>query len=319
MIHENLVTFHFPPWTRPMPSITGVSINPTCFVAGSSVSELAALGMNRPSCHPTIRELKNLPHNQRKSAILRAEVQRGMTTERIRNAMAYARYIRGVATGSIVGGTPAVTLFIDSPCTVKDGALQIPYGAAVIAIDGETQLEARFMLAEDGGDDSADWKFPVHIFHSCDHSVAKQYLVDVNTFGVKMSTRDASALDQTGRLTGVVRDALRTLQLEDKVINHNRPRPATKQLISRTQLWAGIVGFLTGKPMTSRGLGVVAEEFNNPLAKSKEYEFGHDAAVFAAVKLIELAKSNPETRDKLADAWSAIGASYASSSLNVAS
>ena len=298
-----------------MASIKGIAVGATRFSGASSIAELSGFGVFQPSRQPKKTDVKNLSHNQRKSAALREQVQRGMTAERVRNAEDFARYIRGVETGSIIGGTPSITLFIDSPCIVKDGGLQIPYGAGVIAIDGETQLEARFILAEDQCEGAADWMFPVSVFHSCDHNVAKQYLVDVNMFGLRMNTKVAASLDQTGRLTLVVRDALKSLGLLPNVLNFNATRPTKRQLIARTQLWAGIVGFLTGKPSTTRNLSNLAEEFNNPLPKSKEFEFSHEAAVFAAIKMLELAQSNPETRDLLADSWSGIGASFAGAGL----
>ncbi len=83
---------------------------------------------------------------------IRDEVQRLFAGAKAKNVPAYADYIVEVYEGEVDGITPPIILYPEDglACEIDEfgkGFIQVPYDKRLVAIDGETQLTARFEAA----------------------------------------------------------------------------------------------------------------------------------------------------------------------------
>src|SRR5207249_4653528 len=81
---------------------------------------------------------------------------------------------------------------------------QIPYGAQVVAIDGETQLAARFVAADINSMTKQEM-VPVILCHGQTIDWARQVFHDLNTLGVQPNAALSISMDQRDPLTFVAR------------------------------------------------------------------------------------------------------------------
>ena len=79
---------------------------------------------------------------------LRKDVQRLFEGAKRANVESYAKYIVAVGEMKISGMTPPIILYSPAPLSMDDTAILIPWDAQIAAIDGETQLAARYEAAE---------------------------------------------------------------------------------------------------------------------------------------------------------------------------
>ena len=130
--------------------LKGQAINDTKFVGVSSLNQLESFGLARPSVleHALVRDMKK-DHKLACGVTLRREIQRRMDKPRMVRARFYARYMEDVEINGRAGGTPPITLWVGHAEVGECGDLIIPYGEPLIAIDGETQTEGRFMMRDD--------------------------------------------------------------------------------------------------------------------------------------------------------------------------
>ncbi len=78
---------------------------------------------------------------------LRKDVQRLFEGAKRANVESYAKYIVAVGEMKISGMTPPIILYSPAPLSMDDTAILIPWDAQIAAIDGETQLAARYEKA----------------------------------------------------------------------------------------------------------------------------------------------------------------------------
>ncbi len=140
---------------------------------------------------------------------VRSEVQRSFEGAKKRNVPPYAEYIGRLHRGE-PGLTPAIILWSHESLLTELGEkgaalIQIPYGAQIIAIDGETQLAARFEAARANPNSKGD-RIPVMICHGRETAWARQAFHDVNTYGVKPNAALSIGMDARDPLTSVARD-----------------------------------------------------------------------------------------------------------------
>ena len=184
--------------------ITGVAVNNTKFVGVSTLNQLENYGLMRPSTveDATVKEMKG-DRRLRQANDLREEVQRRFDAKRCRNAKAYGRYIEQVEIGGRPGGTPPITLWCHD-AKVEEGGLLIPYGHPLVAIDGETQTEARYLLR-----DEDDFAIPetgnnpvaVVVYYGVDETFARQILHDFNAYTNPVSEKQLAAQNVHGPVT----------------------------------------------------------------------------------------------------------------------
>jgi DNA sulfur modification protein DndB len=142
---------------------------------------------------------------------LRLQVQRLFQGEKRKNVESYSQYIVGLHRGED-GLTPTIVLW--SPNVLEyeevengDGMarLLIPFTERLIAIDGETQLAARY-VARDIDQDTAETWVAIKVCHGRNVDCAKQVFHDLNVLGVQPNAALAIGMDNRDPLTAVARD-----------------------------------------------------------------------------------------------------------------
>lgn len=273
-------------------TIQGVSVNSTKFIGVTDLKTLASAGISRPSSKAS--ELGGSDKAYSNCHELRQDIQRAFNKARKDNAQSYARYIRGLETKGAAGGCPPINLFTPSVCRIENGMLEIPFRASLVAIDGETQLEARFILLDEDVKNAADWKIPVVIWHGCGDDMARQYLVDTNLYANPINSVTAMSMDRTGRLTAAVKMAIKNAGYTDKQINQASDLPGKRKAITLRQVTAATVGYILGDFIAEKSYLNVVDELNSSVPVSNRFEF--DAVQVAdAVTSILRAAAHQET------------------------
>jgi DNA sulfur modification protein DndB len=152
-------------------------------------------------------ELENLRH-------LRLEVQRLFDGAKEKNVESYAKYIVQVHERKIDGMAPPIILYAEKALPVEQtkeqdgistGRILIPWRIPLVAIDGETQLAARFEAANINPETADDF-VPVVICHGKDPAWARQVFYDLNLLGVRPNAAIGLGFDQRDPLTHVARE-----------------------------------------------------------------------------------------------------------------
>ena len=225
--------------------LLGTSVTSTKFQGVSTLSELHhKFGLERPSKleRRTQAELKNDPEMVQKSKRLRDAVQRRFNKQRMERAGRYADYIEQVENGARVpGGTPAITIYADCgsvPFDSDDEGLKISRGTPMIVIDGETQTEARFLLAEDDRlPESIDWPVAVTVYHGVSEEFARQILHDYNRYAHPVTERQTSKFNSKGPITRAARLALAKSGIKLEQINDRGTAATKKHLMAWDQVF----------------------------------------------------------------------------------
>jgi DGQHR domain-containing protein len=140
---------------------------------------------------------------------IRLEVQRMFKGAKEKNVEPYAQYIVGLENGQD-GITPQIVLFTPSELKVQVneqgyGELFLPWDVELVAIDGETQLAARFEAANINAN-TKKAKVDVKICYNRSLEWAKQAFHDLNLLSVRPNAATAIAMDMRDPLTSVTRD-----------------------------------------------------------------------------------------------------------------
>lgn len=135
---------------------------------------------------------------------LRKDVQRLFEGAKRANVESYAKYIVAVSEKNMNGMTPPIILYSPAPLSMDDAAILIPWDAQIAAIDGETQLAARYEAANIKPETKNDF-IPVLICHGKPKEWARQVFHDLNLLSVKPNAAVAIGMDQRDPLTHVAR------------------------------------------------------------------------------------------------------------------
>ena len=147
------------------------------------------------------RQLENLYR-------IRQEVQRLFEGAKRKNVIPYAAYIIAVHEGQD-GMIPPLILYCEQELPIRQnsdgtGILQIPWEAQLVAIDGETQLAARFEAGDLKPETKTDF-VPVVICHGRSLEWARQVFHDLNLLAVRPNAAVGIGMDQRDVMTGVAR------------------------------------------------------------------------------------------------------------------
>ncbi len=140
---------------------------------------------------------------------IREDVQRLFEGAKAKNVEPYADYIVDVHNGDD-GITPPIILFSEQPLqfAVDEkwgfGSLLVPWGAHLVAIDGETQLAARYEAANKDPDTENGY-VAVYICHGFSKNWARQAFHDLNVLGVRPNAAVSIGMDARDPLTGIAR------------------------------------------------------------------------------------------------------------------
>ena len=219
-------------------TINGFSVTSRKFQGVSTLNQLRQYGLERPSMleKRTTKELASDGAAISDSKALRDRVQRRFGKPRLDRAERYSSYIEQTEGEALaMGGSPAVTLFASTPFDTGEGMgyasdgwcdLQVPYGTTLVAIDGETQTEARFILAE-RLPESAEWPVAITVYHGVSEDFARQILHDYNRYAHPVAERETSSFNKRGPITSAAMLAF-DKSGHDKAAMNPRGERATK-------------------------------------------------------------------------------------------
>jgi DGQHR domain-containing protein len=162
---------------------------------------------------------------------VREEVQRLFAGQKAKNVEPYADYIVNVYKGDVDGITPPIILYSEQKLAVSENEpggdlIQIPYDKRLVAIDGETQLAARFEAAN-RVPGTKDEFVAVYICHGRDKQWARQCFHDLNVLGVRPNAALSIGMDARDPLTRVAREVERRVPFFRNRVNKARRQLAT--------------------------------------------------------------------------------------------
>jgi DGQHR domain-containing protein len=246
-----------------------------------------------------------------KVAELRDDVQRMFEGSKRKNVPSYAKYIVGLQHGA-EGMTPPIILY--SPDELPSdhnssglGYLQAPYGTKLVAIDGETQLAARYEAANIDPA-TAKEKVAVYVIHGRPKNWARQSFHDLNLLSVKPNTALGIGMDARDPLTQVARTVeIKVPFLRGRVNKARRQlRSGDTDVVTITALRGACVTFAEGISGVKYGaksvsvpesklprieevavewFGALTEEFGAAMA-DREYKLASAPSVLAALGAI---------------------------------
>ncbi len=193
--------------------IAGVKIDAHRFVGRMRAAQLFQVAMD-PRRTEDPKQVQN--DSQLESVRqIRVEVQRLFEGEKRRNVERYAQYIVAVHEGQN-GMAPPMILYAERPLEIEEdqttGAalIQIPFDQQLVAIDGETQLAARFEAAGIR-EETKNAFVPVMICHGKPFTWARQVFHDLNLLAVRPNAALGLSMDERDPLTQVARDIADTV------------------------------------------------------------------------------------------------------------
>ncbi len=157
---------------------------------------------------------------------IREEVQRLFAGQKAKNVDSYADYIVQVRAGEVDGITPPIILYSEEKLLegVDESGkelIQIPYEKRLVAIDGETQLAARFEAANRDPQTKSEF-VAVYICHGRDKQWARQCFHDLNVLGVRPNAALSIGMDARDPLTRVAREIERRVPFFRSRVNKAR-------------------------------------------------------------------------------------------------
>ena len=283
--------------------LVGVRAGKTKFQGSSTLNQLQAYGLCRPSLlqKTTSREAAYDPRLCEAKSV-REQVQRRFDALRTKRAESYSAYIEKVECLGQIGGTPAITLYLAASVDVSERVLLIPYNSTLVAIDGETQTEARFLL-RDRLKVTGDNPIAVTVYHDVTEECAQQILHDYNVNGLPVSNKVAASTDHVGPLSAATNRALMAAGLEARQVNRNGEKPGRGYLIAHQQALYASVGYaMTSQALDSDG-GRWLKELNKP-----ECQLFNGHSVPTLARIMAQVKTNTHARLAHKLIWQAAGA-----------
>lgn len=185
----------------------GVAIDDHRFLARVRIPQLKQIAPD-PRDSEDKRKLASLKTMQDLREV-REDVQRLFEGAKAKNVDPYADYIVDVHNGND-GITPPIILFSENPLAFAIdekwgfGSVLVPWGAQLVAIDGETQLAARYEAANRDPETMSGY-MAVYICHGFSKNWARQAFHDLNVLGVRPNAAVSIGMDARDPLTGIAR------------------------------------------------------------------------------------------------------------------
>lgn len=203
---------------------------------------------------------------------MRQEVQRVFEGEKEKNVPTYADYIIKVQLENETGAIPSIILW--TPNSLETEALDLaplgrilaPYGEKLIAIDGETQLAARWSARQKRPEIERS-PVTIKIYHGIPVGWARQAFFDLNVLGVQPNAAVAIAMDLRDPLTKIARSVELAVPFFTGRVNKDRRqlRKADDAVMTITALRSGIVTLAEGITGVKHGTGPVTSIHSNRL------------------------------------------------------
>ncbi len=230
--------------------IAGVKINDHQFLGRLKATQLFQIAPNPRDAEDrkkvdASKELQDLQE-------IRDEVQRLFAGAKAKNVPAYADYVVDVHAGDVDGITPPIILYSEDELANEideagKGFIQVPYDKRLVAIDGETQLAARFEAANLLPDTKNEF-VAIYICHGRDKLWARQCFHDLNVLGVRPNAALSIGMDARDPLTRVARDAERQIPFFRDRVNKARRQLGShdKDVVTITSLRGACITLAEG-------------------------------------------------------------------------
>ncbi len=209
--------------------VAGVVIDEYRFLGRMRASQLFQVAMD-PRRTEDLRQREG--NTQLENVLrIRMEVQRLFEGAKAKNVEPYAQYIVNVHDGAD-GMAPPIILFTEKILSVCDdpagpGSIQIPWDVQLVAIDGETQLAARFESQNIKEQTKNDF-VPIVICHGRTIQWARQVFHDLNLLAVKPNAALGLSMDERDPLTQVARDVMEKVAFFRGRVNQKRRQLGTR-------------------------------------------------------------------------------------------
>jgi hypothetical protein len=248
--------------------IRALPVSAEKLMAVTSLAELQNAGFRDPAELESLKkqEIKADP-KVGKAKEVRALVQRRFDSKRKARAAAYSIYIERCYAGEISGDTPPINIWVPAAggYDAENAALVIPYGTHLIAIDGETQSHARFLLA-DRKPETMNLPIAVVFHNGITAEEAKQRLYDFNHYAHPVKAAQLSTFNAAGPLSHATNQALDMAGLDRALIEPTAKTPAKRgrTIISFLQGQHAVIGAELGETAFNASPATLIEQLNTP-------------------------------------------------------
>jgi hypothetical protein len=213
--------------------LAGFAVSDHKFQGVTTLNQSQAYGLLRPSVID--RQSKGLSADELEAHVMHSMTNRTFDKARLDNAKDYSGYIEATEVHGRPGGTPAITLYYPGELKLAEGGIVIPYGAKLVAIDGETQTEARHML-RDRCPETGDNPIAVTLYHGVSAEVAQQILHDYNVKGLPWTETKAARFNRTGALSAAVEGAIKGAHVSMDKVNVRGGKANKRTIVALHQL-----------------------------------------------------------------------------------
>ena len=266
--------------------LSTISVTPIKAVGVSSLAELENCGLIRPSIVDKAPG-KNASDKEDEAHKIHAQTQRSFDKARRDRSIQYAAYIKGVEIDGSSGGTPAITIYSPEKLEETEFGLSIPFGSILTALDGETQTEARYLLAEAIPSSKAS-PVAITLYHGISLDHARQIIHDTNHYVTPISETHSASFNSNGSLTKAVADALNSSGINQALVNIKGAGATKAFKLSRIQIIAFLCGCKLGNEVSRKNVSESKiSELNSPLHSSVD-----QLCVNNASKVISLATNS---------------------------
>lgn len=248
-------------------TIAGIPVSDVKLQGVTTLNQAEAYGLIRPSYLERLTQAQAKQDAKARAAeALRKEVQRPFDKARRDNAEIYAEYIRVGGEQGDHGGVPAITLFIppEAQGSMFDNGVEIPYNQAIVALDGETQTEARFIL-RDQEPESGNWPVAVTVYVGITYKQAAQIVHDYNTYANPIPESKIGVLNADGPMSVAAHKLYSDAGIRQEEISRFSAKPSKKEKVANAQVMAAIGGYAMPMKALAANINRTFKALNRPV------------------------------------------------------
>jgi hypothetical protein len=235
-------------------------------VGTASLNELEHFGIKSPSEMATMPVKKNTDKPDVSAKALRLAIQRTWDKTRHGRADLYKQYLLNLSKGTIMGAAPPVTVYVDKQGHLNgDGTIHFPYTSSAIAIDGETQLEARFRLRNEEPA-TGDVPFAITLHHGTPEEHGIQILHDYNCYAHPIPESKLGSKNSSGGMSQTIANGVGKANVIKDVndLNQHGAAGTKKHVASYRQAMSFVAAFAVGKDALKRNATTWFAALNSP-------------------------------------------------------
>lgn len=231
--------------------LKGFAVTDHKFQGVTTLNQIEDYGLIRPT--HAASATKSAEPRVRLASELHKEHQRRWIKARKIRAQNYADYIFSVEANNNIGGTPAITLFHEVQCEHDntEAGILIPYNSALVAIDGETQTEARYILRENQPK-TGGFPIAVTLYHGISGDSARQILHDYNALCHPVTEVQTAQFNSSGQLSIAINKGRIEAGVHDNEINRDGAKSTKKTIVANKQLLSCAAGYQLSDNATQR-------------------------------------------------------------------